>query len=161
VCTWYLYDTDRSPDAARVQGSTDAAAAGAGGRREGDWGAEEGAEPALADASNSSHVQAVSTAEKNPPKRITEADKRKRREEERLRQEAEMTRREAMDEQRKKDDEEKMRRWEREKLEKADYVYSGERDEDGLPDGMGRCVYRHSGLIYEGEFRHGIGACRH
>ena len=37
----------------------------------------------------------------------------------------------------------------------ADYMYSGERDEDDLPHGMGRCVYTRTGLVYEGEFVHG------
>ena len=37
----------------------------------------------------------------------------------------------------------------------ADYMYSGERDEDDLPHGMGRCVYTQTGLVYEGEFVHG------
>jgi hypothetical protein len=40
----------------------------------------------------------------------------------------------------------------------ADFVYSGERDDDGLPHGFGRCVYSQTGLVYEGEFEHG-GAC--
>jgi hypothetical protein len=34
---------------------------------------------------------------------------------------------------------------------------SGERDENGLPDGMGRVLYKETGLVYEGEFRHGAG----
>jgi hypothetical protein len=37
----------------------------------------------------------------------------------------------------------------------ADFVYSGERDDDGLPHGFGRCVYSQTGLVYEGEFEHG------
>ena len=31
----------------------------------------------------------------------------------------------------------------------------GERDEDDLPHGMGRCVYTRTGLVYQGEFVHG------
>ena len=37
-----------------------------------------------------------------------------------------------------------------------DYVYSGERDKQGLPHGMGRCTYTQTGLVYEGEFEHGV-----
>ena len=37
-----------------------------------------------------------------------------------------------------------------------DYMYSGERDKEGLPHGMGRCTYTQTGLVYEGEFQHGI-----
>ena len=38
---------------------------------------------------------------------------------------------------------------------RTDYYYSGERDEDGLPHGIGRVRYKHSGLVYRGEFHHG------
>ncbi len=66
--------------------------------------------------------------------------------------------------------EEERRRKEKEEFDKAAVVYSGERDEHGLPDGVGRCVYRpgnyfmlpdslkeSSVMTYEGEFRNGVG----
>ena len=66
--------------------------------------------------------------------------------------------------------EEERRRKEKEEFDKAAVVYSGERDQHGLPDGMGRCVYRpgnyfmlpdslkeSSVMTYEGEFRNGVG----
>ena len=70
--------------------------------------------------------------------------------------------------------EEERRRKEKEEFDKAAVVYSGERDQHGLPDGMGRCVYRpgnyfmlpdslkeSSLMTYEGEFRNGVGETIH
>jgi hypothetical protein len=35
------------------------------------------------------------------------------------------------------------------------FIFAGERDEENLPHGVGRCVYTHTGLVYEGQFEHG------
>jgi uncharacterized protein YhaN len=117
----------------------------------------------------------AATAEQQPRMTYRERKEKLRLEkEERKRlQEQRQKKFEAEEEERRRQEEaieEERRRKEKEAFDKAAVVYSGERDEHGLPDGMGRCVYRpgnyfmlpdslkeSSVMTYEGEFRNGVG----